>query len=231
MSRGTGGSAAAPEAGAGLIDLDQDTRPGWQDTRACSLLRIAAVPQHPPARFPRGLIALHWITLLLLVAVYATMELRGTFPRGSAPREAMKTAHYFLGMTVCALTWLRLGLRLSGRIPPITPQPPKWRSAMAASVALALYGLLLAMPVIGYLLLNAEGHAPAIAGVQLPVLIAAQPGLAESLESWHERIAVAGYWLVGLHALAALYHHHVRRDDALQRMSLRRRAPLNPGNG
>ena len=160
--------------------------------------------------------------MFLLAAVYATMELRGMFPRGSASREAIKTAHYFLGMTVFALTWLRLGLRLAGRTPPITPRPPAWQSALSAVVALALYGLLLAMPVIGYLLLNAEGHAPAIGSLRMPLLIAAEPGLAESLEGWHERIAVAGYWLVGLHAFAAIYHHHVRHDDTLLRMSLRR---------
>ncbi|KAF1689809.1 cytochrome b [Pseudoxanthomonas koreensis] len=186
--------------------------------------------KQPPARFPRGLIALHWITLLLLVGVYATMELRGIFPRGSAERAAMKTAHYFLGISVFALTWLRLGLRLSGRIPPITPQPPKWQSALAAVVALALYVLLLAMPIVGYLLLNAEGHAPAIGNLRLPLLIPVQQGLAESLETWHGRIATAGYWLVGVHALAAIYHHHVRRDDALLRMSPRRRVPVNPAN-
>lgn len=173
-------------------------------------------------RFPRGLIVLHWLTLLLLVAVYVTMELRGMFPRGSASREAIKTAHYFLGISVFALTWLRLGLRLAGGTPPITPRPPRWQSALAAAVALALYGLLLAMPVIGYLLLNAEGTAPSIGGLQLPRLIAENASLAESLEGWHERIADAGYWLVGLHALAAIYHHHVRHDDTLLRMSLRR---------
>jgi len=178
--------------------------------------------QTPPARFPRGIIALHWLTLFLLAAVYATMELRGMFPRGSASRDAIKTAHYFLGMTVFALTWLRLGLRLAGRTPPITPRPPAWQSALSAVVALALYGLLLAMPVIGYLLLNAEGHAPAIGGLQLPLLIAENHALAERLQGWHERIAVAGYWLVGLHALAAIYHHHMRHDDTLLRMSLRR---------
>ena len=178
--------------------------------------------QTPAVRFPRGIIALHWLTLLLLVAVYATMELRGVFPRGSASREAIKTAHYFLGLSVFALTWLRLGLRLAGATPPITPRPPAWQSVLSAGVALALYCLLLAMPVIGYLLLNAEGHAPSIAGLQLPLLIATDHALAERLEGWHEAIAVAGYWLVGLHALAALYHHHVRHDDTLLRMSLRR---------
>ena len=82
--------------------------------------------------------------------------------------------------------------------------------------------LLLAMPVIGYLLLNAEGHAPSIAGLQLPLLVAENHALAERLEGWHEGIAVAGYWLVGLHAMAALYHLHVRHDDTLLRMSFRR---------
>lgn len=175
----------------------------------------------PRRRFPRGVIALHWLTLLLLVAVYATMELRGVFPRGSAEREAMKTAHYFLGLSVFALTWLRLGLRIAGSTPPILPEPPRWQRLLAKAVALALYGVLLAMPVIGYLLLNAEGTAPVLGGWQLPLLIGAQPGLAESLEGWHERIALAGYWLVGIHALAAVYHHHVRHDDTLLRMSLR----------
>jgi cytochrome b561 len=182
----------------------------------------STMPQTPAIRFPRGIVALHWLTLLLLVAIYATMELRGMFPRGSAPRETMKTAHYFLGMSVFALTWLRLGLRLAGRTPPITPRPPAWQSVLSAIVALALYGLLLTMPVIGYLLLNAEGHAPAIAGLQAPLLIAENHALAGSLEGWHEGIALAGYWLVGLHALAAIYHHHVRHDDALLRMSPRR---------
>ena len=178
--------------------------------------------RNPASRVPRGLIALHWATLLLLVAVYATMELRGLFPRGSASREAIKTAHYFLGLSVFALTWLSLGLRLAGGMPPVTPRPPAWQSALAATVALALYGLLLAMPVIGYLLLNAEGTAPSIGGLRLPLLVAEDAVLAEGLEGWHEGIATAGYWLVGLHALAALYHHYVRHDDALLRMSWRR---------
>lgn len=180
------------------------------------------MPPIPAARFPRRLVVLHWLTVLLLAAVYATMELRGLFPRGSASREAIKTAHYFLGLSVFALTWVRLGLRLAGRPPPITPRPPAWQSFLSAAVALALYGLLLTMPVIGYLLLNAEGHAPSIAGLQLPLLVAENHALAERLEGWHEGIAVAGYWLVGLHALAALYHHHVRHDDTLLRMSFRR---------
>lgn len=172
-------------------------------------------------RFRPSLVVLHWLTLALLAAVYATMELRGLFPRGSVPREAMKTAHYFLGLAVFAVTLLRLVLRATGHTPPINPPPPAWQAVLARIVALVMYALMLAMPVIGYLILGADGKAPAIGGWSLPVLV---PGSmpADALGSWHEGIALAGYWLVGLHAAAALYHHHIRGDNTLLRMSLRR---------
>ena len=174
-------------------------------------------------RYRPGLVALHWLTLLLLIAVYAAMEFRGIFPRGSAPREMMKQAHYFLGMSVFLLTWLRLLLRLVSPTPPIRPAPPAWQKWFASAMAIALYALLLAMPVLGYLLLNADGAAPALGGLALPHLIAEQPALADSLKEWHELLANLGYALIGLHALAALYHHYLVHDDTLLRMSLRKR--------
>lgn len=174
-------------------------------------------------RYPRSIVLLHWLTLLLLIAVYASMELRGMFPRGSDAREAIKSLHYFLGIGVFALTWLRLALRLTSLAPPISPTPPAWQALLARVVTASLYGLLLAMPVLGYLILNAAGTAPALGGWELPRLIGEQPDLADRLEQWHETIAVAGYWLIGLHTLAALYHHHIRHDNTLLRMSPRRR--------
>jgi len=173
------------------------------------------------SRYRPSLIALHWLTLVLLAAVYATMELRGLLPRGSVPRDLMKTSHYFLGLAVFCLTWVRLGLRATGTTPPILPEPPRWQLLLARLVALALYALMLAMPVLGYLVLNAHGVAPSLGGWSLPVLFEPGPELGGQLEAWHEGIATAGYWLVGLHAAAAIYHHHVRHDDTLVRMSLR----------
>ena len=38
-------------------------------------------------------IALHWLMLLLVVAIYAAIELREFYPKGSDPREASKTWH------------------------------------------------------------------------------------------------------------------------------------------
>ena len=36
-----------------------------------------------------------------------------------------------------------------------------------------------------------------------------------SSDLWY---STAGYFLIGLHAAAALYHHYIRRDDTLKRM-------------
>ena len=51
-------------------------------------------------RFAAGLIGLHWLTLLLIAAVYALMEFKGIYPKGSAGREAMAQWHFTLGMKI-----------------------------------------------------------------------------------------------------------------------------------
>ena len=48
-------------------------------------------------------IGLHWIMLLLLIAVYACIELRVFFPKGSDLRTALKTWHFMLGLSVFVL--------------------------------------------------------------------------------------------------------------------------------
>lgn len=53
-------------------------------------------------------VALHWLMLVLLAAVYCAMELRGYFPKGSAARGAMKSWHYSLGISVLVLALARL---------------------------------------------------------------------------------------------------------------------------
>jgi cytochrome b561 len=160
-------------------------------------------------------IGAHWLTLALLVAVYALIELRGIFPKGSDPREAMKAWHFMLGMTVFGLVGIRLVLRLMFRAPPVTPMPPAWQRWLATAMYVALYAFLITMPLLGWLALSADGKPIPFFGLQLPALTAPNDALAERLEDIHETIGTIGYWLVGLHAAAALFHHYFLRDDPL----------------
>jgi cytochrome b561 len=77
---------------------------------------------------------------------------------------------------------------------------------------------MIVMPLLGWGILSAEGKDIAIFG--LPVFPLVSPGeeTAEFLGEAHEVVATIGYILIGLHAVAALYHHYLRRDNTLRRM-------------
>ena len=173
-------------------------------------------PSLPPRAYSRLSIGLHWLMLLLLVAVYATILLREGYPRGSEVREALKAWHFSLGLTVFALVWVRVvARRFGGRRRPGRSLADRG----AAVVHLALYGFMVAMPLLGWLTLSAEGDPVRLFGLSLPPLTGPNEGLAEQAKEIHETLGTVGYWLVGLHAAAALAHHYVLRDGTLRRMT------------
>lgn len=163
-------------------------------------------------------IAMHWLMLLLLVAVYACIELRVLFDNDSPPREALKSWHFTLGLTVWVLVWLRLAFRLGRPRPLIVPSPRAWQLTMAQLMHAALYGLMLAMPLLGWLMFNANDASPRWLRVELPRLIAPDEALGARIKSIHVNIGKAGYALIGLHTAVALTHHYVMRDNTLRRM-------------
>ena len=73
-------------------------------------------PDNPPDRYGSLQITLQWVVLLLLVAVYACIELRGFFPKGSDLREALKTWHFMLGLSVLILATVRVLVHLFGSV-------------------------------------------------------------------------------------------------------------------
>ena len=176
-------------------------------------MAVSSYRRAPP--LSRFSITMHWLMLALLAAVYACIELREFYPRGSDIREALKTWHFMLGLSVFVLVWFRLAARA---LPPRGPVPRTSSGALAAAGHLALYVLMVAMPVLGWLLLSAEGKAVPFFGLTLPPLTGPDEAVAGRIEGLHTTLGAAGYWLIGLHAMAALFHHYVLRDGALRRM-------------
>jgi cytochrome b561 len=170
------------------------------------------------ARYGSLQVSLHWAMLLLIVAVYACIELRVLYPRGSEIREALKAWHFMLGLAIFGLVWLRLIARLFGRAPPILPQPPQWQLHVAHMAEFAIYAFMIVMPLLGWLVLSGEGEPVPFFGIRMPALIAENRGLAKQLEEVHETVGNIGYFLIGLHAAAALAHHYISRDNTLLRM-------------
>ncbi|HET9428090.1 MAG TPA: cytochrome b [Allosphingosinicella sp.] len=172
----------------------------------------------PSSRYSIASILLHWLTLLVIVGVYAAIEFREFYPKGSAPREALKSWHFMLGLSVLGLVWLRIAARLLWRAPSRSPTERTWQQAVAKVVHLALYALMIAMPIAGWLILSAEGETVPFFGFELPPLVAPNEGLAERTEELHKLGGTIGYWLIGIHAAASLVHHYVLKDRVLARM-------------
>ncbi|MDO9486912.1 MAG: cytochrome b, partial [Sphingomonadaceae bacterium] len=148
-------------------------------------------------RYPAAMILLHWAMLLLVGAVYAAIELREFFPKGSDIREGFKAWHFMLGLTVLVLVLVRIVARLRTTTPLITPNPPMWQRLASRGVHFALYGLMVGMPLAGWTILSAKGAAIPFFGIELPPLVSPDKALAEWLQEIHETAGTVGYWLIG----------------------------------
>jgi cytochrome b561 len=156
--------------------------------------------------------------LALFIAVYASIELRGIFEKGSPPREAMKSFHFMLGLLMLALVCVRIAMRAIFPAPTIQPAQPDWQATLAKIAHGLLYALMIGMPILGWLILSASGKPIPFFGLELPALIAKNKDLANQLKEVHEAIGATGYFLIGSHAAAALFHHYVLRDNTLANM-------------
>ncbi len=176
---------------------------------------VNASPRYAPV-----LRRLHWLMALLILIVYVAIEQRGLFERGSTARFAMMQSHFWLGLTVFFLVGWRLAFRMRHGAPPVTPALPAWQAGFSKLGHVALYAFFLIMPVLGLATAWTDGkilYLP-FTDIALPAPIAPDKELAHQLEDLHGTIGEIFYWVIGLHVLAAVYHHLVRRDDTLRRM-------------
>jgi len=115
------------------------------------------------------------------------------------------------------LVWLRVGIKIRFGAPRVLGD-----SALQVKAAYALHGVLylvmILLPVTGVVFTQAGGREIGVLGVVLPTLISPDPALKDTVKAIHEFMGNAVYFLVGIHILAALWHHFALKDDTLKRM-------------
>jgi cytochrome b561 len=169
-------------------------------------------------KYSGGQIALHWLVLLLIAIAYAAMEFRDIFPKDSTGRYWMTIIHYTSGVSVFILMLIRMVFRFIFPEPPVVPALPQWQKLSATVVHFILYALFIFLPLLGVVSLYYGQKEWSFLFIHMPVAAEKNSVLQHSLKEVHELLANTGYFIIGLHAAAALLHHYIFRDNTLLRM-------------
>jgi cytochrome b561 len=174
-------------------------------------------PSPPSAtRYTLTAQALHWLTVLLILTTLPVAWVMMSLPTG--PEQTwMMVLHRSLGVTIFALTVVRLAWRLTHPAPPSPSGAPRVTELISQVTHGLLYALLLLMPVTGYLQ-SAGGRPVSYLGLfNLPEL-PKDKALGDVANVSHLLGQWGLYTLVGLHVGATLWHVAIRRDGLLNRM-------------
>jgi cytochrome b561 len=169
-------------------------------------------------RYTHTAITLHWLVALLIFAAFPLGVYMHDLPL-SPDKLRLYSYHKWIGVTVFVLAVIRLSWRATHRAPAMPENMPNWEKFAAHATHYALYVLIFAIPLSGWLMSSAKGFQTVWFGVlPLPDLVGKDKALGDLLHEVHE---VFNFLLLGLvagHVGAALKHHFIERDDILARM-------------
>ena len=162
---------------------------------------------------------LHWTTAVLVLILIPLGIIIGN--RLIEPwQDWLYNLHRSIGALVILVIIIRLLYRLGHAPPPLPDEMPHWQHVAAHATHWALYALLVVQPFIGWAGSSAyPAPIPVFGLFELPPIVGPNRLLSDRLLTVHMVIGIAIALLVTMHIGAALYHHFVRKDGVLLRMT------------
>jgi cytochrome b561 len=193
----------------------------------------------PARRYTAIAIVLHWaIAAAILFNIPLGLWMHAQAAAGHLEAGVFRAfqLHKSIGLTVLALSLVRLGWRLANPAPSLPAHMPAWERLAAQAAHWAFYVLMIALPLTGWLYVSAgwsaETDHPLVVETHYFNLFTA-PFLfglshaSDATRAFTAHAAILAHWalgwttlaLAGLHVAAALKHQLVDRDDVLGRMT------------
>ncbi len=178
-------------------------------------------------RWGRVSIWLHWTIAALILLVQVPVGITMLALEPGSNQDLAFNVHKTNGIVIFVLAVIRLGWRWSQPVPVLPADLPAWQAMAARASHAALYALLFAMPITGFLYTAMGGFpVPLFMLYDVAPLVPENEALAEQFRTAHLTLQWVLYAVVLLHVGAALEHYLIRKDWVLRRM-LSSRTPLS----
>lgn len=161
---------------------------------------------------------LHWLMALLIIGLFALGQYMSDL--SMSPRKLqLYSWHKWVGVTVFMLLLVRVGWRITHQPPALPEQMSKLQRIASHVGHTALYLLMIAIPISGWLMSSAKGYQTVWFGVlPIPDVLGKDKQLGDALAELHGALNGLLMFIVVIHVLAALKHHFIDRDNILRRI-------------
>ncbi len=192
-----------------------EDRAGLPSSQAADL---HASPVAARTSFDAVTIAFHWVTLILVLGLLTTALLHAK-SHDDATKALLLQIHRSFGVTVWVTTALRLLWRITNaQLPPFADDMSNLHRHAVQKSEYCLYALLLIQPLSGLGATITRGRAFDLFWWHIPPLMQHYPAVQAAFFRGHRIGAWTLILLITGHAINALVHHFVLRDNLLRRM-------------
>lgn len=169
-------------------------------------------------RYSRVASWLHWLIGIAVIANIGLAMLTEDMPKET--HRAAMGIHKALGITILALTVLRILWRLGHRPPPLPAKMQGWERALTKTVHFLFYALLILLPLSGWLWMSSADRPIDFFGLlTIPSITTPSKALADVMHESHEILGLTMLGLAVLHIVAALKHQYIDRDRLMARIN------------
>lgn len=164
---------------------------------------------------------LHWFMALLIFTLLGLGIYMAHFlPEDAANKFQIFDLHKSLGVVVLIFIFVRIVNRFIHPAPALPQDLPQIEKFASHAVHIALYALMILVPLSGYLMSNSYGFPVHLFSITMPNLMAANPQIGKYFAEAHEIFAYSLLAAVGLHFAGALKHRFFDKpeNDVLNRM-------------
>jgi cytochrome b561 len=160
----------------------------------------------------------HWTVVVLIIVQFVLANIADDLPLGMK-KLAVLANHKSFGITILALAILRLLWRRASPGPGLPEGMSRLERIAAQASHHVLYLLLFLTPLTGWAMSSAKNYSVSWFNlVPLPNLVSPNDAVFRTMHEAHELLATAIAVVAGVHALAALRHHFMLKDDVLKRI-------------